>query len=58
MHNDADKVQFVDYNIVLGSYGCFFMSLNETITQVCNQITAQDFLTVSDFYSLKPGNIF
>lgn len=24
MHNDADKVQFVDYNIVLGSYGCFF----------------------------------
>lgn len=34
------------------------MSLNETITQVCNQITAQDFLTVSDFYSLKPGNIF
>lgn len=26
MHNDADKVQFVDYNIVLGSYGFFYVT--------------------------------
>lgn len=29
MHNDADKVQFVDYNIVLGWYGIFFFYLTE-----------------------------